>query len=160
MPQLAGIGKYTSRSLFPIEDDRSSLRLLLMLRQAVRTGSRVTSATSLTGPVISLMLTMKRVLIGDNLCGYDRVCQPFLSCLYIYNVDFFSSSITRTIADYSLAIESFAGRSCCGSINAMPSEFKDFIGFLVVQKIQQPGQLSSSRPTYARYGLKRDRRKL
>jgi hypothetical protein len=42
----------------------------------------------------------------------------------------------------------------------VPYEFKDFLGFLSVIKIQQSGQLSSMRPTYAKYGLKRDRRKL
>ena len=42
----------------------------------------------------------------------------------------------------------------------MPQEFRDFLGFLSVKKILQTGVLSSSRPGYSKYGLKRDRRKL
>lgn len=42
----------------------------------------------------------------------------------------------------------------------MPVEFRDFLGFFLVHKVQQVGQLASTRPTYERYGIKRDRRKL
>ena len=67
----------------------------------------------------------------------------------------FRSSLVRMISDYAISTESFAGHS-----DSVPIEFKDFLGFLIVNKIQQVGQLASSRPMYSRYGLKRDRRKL
>jgi hypothetical protein len=54
-----------------------------------------------------------------------------------------------------MSVESFTGRG-----SSVPVEFRDFLGFFVVHKVQQVGQLASARPTYERYGIKRDRRKL
>ena len=61
----------------------------------------------------------------------------------------------RQVADTVLSVESFAGRA-----HSVPYEFKDFQGFLVLHKIQQYGSTAPFRPPGARYGLKRDRRKL
>jgi hypothetical protein len=61
----------------------------------------------------------------------------------------------RQVADTVLSVESFAGRA-----HSVPYEFKEFQGFLVVQKLQHYGSMAPFRPPGTRFGLKRDRRKL
>jgi hypothetical protein len=52
-------------------------------------------------------------------------------------------------------VDTFAGRS-----SLVPYEFREFCGFLVVERVQHLGTLVGHRPSALRYGLKRDRRKL
>jgi hypothetical protein len=59
------------------------------------------------------------------------------------------------VADSVLVVDSFAGR-----LDAIPSEFREFVGFLSILKHQQQCSLASHRAAYERYGLKRNRRKL
>lgn len=59
------------------------------------------------------------------------------------------------LSDTVLSIESFTAKE-----HSIPYEFKEFVAFLNVIKLQQYGLTAPFRPTYQKYGLKRDRRKL
>lgn len=57
--------------------------------------------------------------------------------------------------DTVLEIEPFAG-----NLDHIPYEFQEFVGFFIVRKMQRVGMLAPYPAKAARYGLKRDRRKL
>jgi len=59
------------------------------------------------------------------------------------------------LVDTAFAIDTFAGRS-----SIVPYEFKEFCGFVVIERVQHLGTLVGHRPIALRFGLKRDRRKL
>jgi elongator complex protein 4 len=59
------------------------------------------------------------------------------------------------VSDSAITIDSFAGKQ-----ELVPYEFKEFCGFLIIERIQHIGTLVSYRPRALRFGLKRDRRKL
>lgn len=61
----------------------------------------------------------------------------------------------ENMADTCLRVESFAGR-----MDSVPYEFREFVGFLHVRKLQSVKSLAPHRPDNNRYGMKRDRRKL
>jgi hypothetical protein len=63
--------------------------------------------------------------------------------------------LVSALADNHLGIESFAGAA-----DAVPYEFKEFCGLLVVKRVQAIGVLAPFRPQGYKYGLRRDRRKL
>lgn len=57
--------------------------------------------------------------------------------------------------DTVMEIESFAG-----NMDHIPYEFQEFVGFFIIRKMQRVGMLAAYPAKAARYGLKRDRRKL
>jgi hypothetical protein len=59
------------------------------------------------------------------------------------------------LVDTILIIESFAGQQ-----HRIPIEFREFIGFFIIKKLNQQGVLTTPPPKASKYGLKRDRRKL
>lgn len=59
------------------------------------------------------------------------------------------------LSDTVIEIDSFAGKA-----DAVPYEFKEFVGFLSIRQIQKVNVMASHRPQYEKYGLKRNRRKL
>mmetsp|Transcript_3416 Transcript_3416/g.5336 ORF Transcript_3416/g.5336 Transcript_3416/m.5336 type:complete len:332 (-) Transcript_3416:32-1027(-) len=61
----------------------------------------------------------------------------------------------NTTADTVLEVDSFAGHEA-----TVPVEYRFFCGFLLIHKLQQIGAMVPHRPSAARFGLKRDRRKL
>ena len=104
------------------------------------------------GEMTKLLLSVKHSLRNNDAFGNASLYLTLQPSNISPNL---SGLLLRTISDYSLSLESLAGR-----YRLVPSEFKDFLGFLNVRKIQQYGQLASIRPSYNKYGLKRDRRKL
>ena len=99
--------------------------------------------------VLQSLLSLKHAVRNENTTSLFLTVQPSIISPYLRTL------LTRIISDYSLSVETLAGR-----YRLIPSEFKDFLGFFSVNKIQQYGQLASIRPSYNKYGLKRDRRKL
>jgi len=59
------------------------------------------------------------------------------------------------LVDTAFTIDTFAGRSAL-----VPYEFREFSGFLVMERVHHLGTLVGHRPIALRFGLKRDRRKL
>lgn len=64
-------------------------------------------------------------------------------------------TLTESHQDIVVGIESFASKQHC-----VPYEFKDFLSFFLIKKLQSIGMLSSYVPRDVRYGIKQDRRKL
>lgn len=54
-----------------------------------------------------------------------------------------------------LSVDSFSGR-----MHSVPYEFREYLAFFVVRKLQLNGMLASPQPKASKYGIKRDRRKL
>ena len=101
--------------------------------------------------ILLSLLQLKQIVYGVN--------NPYTSLVLTTHKSFLgeqlSSSIVRLISDLSISLDSLAGK-----YQLVAREFGEFLGFLSINKIQHTGQLASIRPLYARYGLKRDRRKL
>lgn len=61
----------------------------------------------------------------------------------------------ETIMDTILTVDSFASR-----MHVVPYEFREFLGFFMIKKLQQFGMLTSPQLKGTKFGIKRDRRKL
>lgn len=69
-----------------------------------------------------------------------------------------SLKLLSTIEHYSnvvLCVESFSGR-----MHSIPYEFREYLAFFIVKKLQLNGMLASPQPKASKFGIKRDRRKL
>lgn len=61
----------------------------------------------------------------------------------------------ESLMDTIFTVESFTAR-----MHAIPYEFKEFLGFFMVRKLQQLGMMASPPLKGTKFGIKRDRRKL
>jgi hypothetical protein len=98
--------------------------------------------------VVSFLLQLKRLL---RLSGRATVIlgmdEAVLATDIYHAMEVFIDSIFN--------IDSFATR-----MHAVPYEFREFLGFFAVKKLQQVGMLASPVLKGTRFGIKRDRRKL
>lgn len=97
--------------------------------------------------VTHALLTLKHIIRSSRSTLILSLPTTFLPSTLVSNV--------MTISDTLVSVTSFAGKA-----KDVPAEFREFCGFLSIQKLQQVGAIVSHRPQYERYGLKRDRRKL
>ena len=119
---------------------RSAEKLILSLRAAVRS-TRITLTISALPEALPGSSGVAITLASNSTDGGISATSPLTP--YI------------ALVDTALTVDTFAGRN-----SLVPYEFKDFCGFLVVERIQHFGTLVGHRPIALRYGLKRDRRKL
>lgn len=93
------------------------------------------------------MLRLKQIIRNKMVMLMISISLPILNNI--------SKSRLIEVSDSVISFESFTGR-----ITSIPYEFKEFLGFFNIHKIQNYGLLASYRPPYNKYGLKRNRRKL
>jgi hypothetical protein len=61
----------------------------------------------------------------------------------------------ETLMDSIYSVDSFSSR-----MHVVPYEFREFLGFFMIRKLQEYGMLTSPQLKGTRFGIKRDRRKL
>lgn len=91
-----------------------------------------------------------------NLKRYIRDSR--INLTFLVKTSFLKLNLITLLENYQdivVGIESFTSKVHC-----VPYEFKDFLSFFLIKKLQSIGMLSSFVPRDIRYGIKQDRRKL
>lgn len=121
-------------------------------------GYSETDTNNYTSKAISKMiLVLKRLVHGTKvslLVSYQPHCLDHVNSNTMSNTNM--SAIVTSLADTWITIESFAGKE-----SQVPSDFKQYCGYLHIRRIQQVYCIAPShRLSNCRFGIKRDRRKL
>jgi hypothetical protein len=94
------------------------------------------------------LIRLKRIIRDSRVALFFSVNDTMLNAHCLLHL--------QQVIDTVLSVESFAGKG-----HVVPYEFKEYLGFFTVKKLQQYGVLAPYQPPKGtRFGIKRDRRKL
>lgn len=94
------------------------------------------------------LIRLKRIVRDSRVATFFSVNDTMMNAHCLLHL--------HQVVDTVLSVESFAGKA-----HVVPYEFREYLGFFTVKKLQQYGVLAPYQPPKGtRFGIKRDRRKL